>query len=107
MSLIALPKIDKSGIVKEEAFFTILTLHGITLTPEEQSKLKKGHARAGKINFKDALHAINIDLDSAILREEKWKVANQDGKIEGAEPSVQGKSVTHLSRLNLEEFQQR
>ena len=72
----------------------------------EQSKLKQTHARAGKINFKDALQAVNIDLDSAILREEKWKVANQDGKMEGAEASLPGKSVTHLSRLNLEEFQQ-
>ena len=80
-------EIDKSGIVKEEAFFTILTLHGIILSQEEQNKLKKNHARAGKIDFKDALHAVNIDLDSAVLKEEKWQVANQDGKAQNAEVS--------------------
>ena len=80
-------EIDKSGIVKEEAFFTILQLHGIILTQEEQNKLKKNHARAGKIDFKDALHAVNIDLDSAVLKEEKWQVAKQDGKAQNAEVS--------------------
>ena len=73
-------KIDKSGIVKDEAFFSILKLHGISLSAEEQTKLVQNHSRGGKINFKDALKSINIDLDSAVLKEEKWQVANQDGK---------------------------
>ena len=68
---------DKSGIVKEEAFFTILTLHGMNLTDQEKSKLKKKHSKAGKINFKDALQSITIDLDSAVLQESKWTL--QDG----------------------------
>lgn len=61
-------------MVKEEAFFTILKLHGMDLAESEKTRLKKGFARAGKINFNDALHSINIDLDSAVLNEEKWTV---------------------------------
>ena len=66
--------LEKTGVVKEEAFFTILKLHGVDLGEEEQTRLKKGYSRAGKINFTDALHSINIDLDSAVLNEEKWTV---------------------------------
>lgn len=68
---------EKTGLVKEEAFFTILKLHGIKLAKEEQSRLTKGFSRAGKINYIDALHSINIDLDSAVLNEEKWTVPKQ------------------------------
>ena len=32
---------EKSGQVKEDAFFTILNLHGIKLTDAENTKLKK------------------------------------------------------------------
>ena len=66
--------IEKSGVVKEDAFFTILKLHGVELTETEKNRLKKGFSRAGKINFADALHSINVDLDSAVLNEEKWTV---------------------------------
>ena len=47
--------LDKSGIVKEEAFFTILALHGMNLTDQEKAKLRKKHSKGGKINFKEAL----------------------------------------------------
>ena len=67
--------IEKSGVVKEDAFFTILKLHGMDLSDGEKNRLKKSFSRAGKINFTDALHSINIDLDSAVLNEEKWTVA--------------------------------
>lgn len=60
---------EKTGIVKEDAFFTILQLHGILLPAEDLARLKKNHSRGGKINFKDALQEINVDLDQAILRE--------------------------------------
>ena len=66
--------LEKTGVVKEEAFFTILKLHGVDLAEAEQARLKKGYSRAGKINFTDALHSISIDLDSAVLNEEKWTV---------------------------------
>lgn len=66
--------LEKSGVVKEEAFFTILKLHGVELGELEKTRLKKGFSRAGKINFTDALHSINVDLDSAVLNEEKWTV---------------------------------
>ena len=70
--------LEKSGVVKEEAFFTILKLHGVDLAETEKTRLKKGFSRAGKINFNDALHSINIDLDSAVLNEEKWTVPKQN-----------------------------
>ena len=64
-------------MVKEEAFFTILQLHGVDLDEKEKTRLKKSFSRASKINFNDALHSINIDLDSAVLNEEKWTVAQK------------------------------
>ena len=54
---------------------------------DEKRKLKENHSRAGKIDFMEALKSVNIDLESAILKEEKWKVVNKDGKFEGCEPS--------------------
>jgi len=65
---------EKSGLVKEEAFFTILKLHSIVLTDAEKNRLKKVHTRAGKINYLEALQAISVDLDAAVLNEEKWTV---------------------------------
>ena len=70
----SLPFLEKSGTVKEDAFFTILKLHGMDLPESEKSRLKKSFARAGKINYNDAIQAIQIDLDSAVLNEEKWTV---------------------------------
>ena len=44
-------RIEKSGIVKDEAFFTILKLHGIHLSADEIRRLKTNHCKHGKINF--------------------------------------------------------
>jgi len=63
---------EKTGNVKEAAFFSILELHGIHLSDGEKNKLKKTHSRAGKIKFADAMQEISVDLYSAILKEEKW-----------------------------------
>ena len=54
-----------------------MKLHGVDLAEAEKTRLKKGFARAGKINFNDALHSINVDLESAVLNEEKWTVPQQ------------------------------
>ena len=76
---------EKSGQVKEDAFFTILNLHGIKLTDAEKTKLKKQYARAGLIKYAEALQEISIDLDSAVLNEEKWTVQRQaNGKAQEA-----------------------
>ena len=60
--------------MKEDAFFTILNLHGMELSEVEKNRLKKAYARGGKINYNEAIHTINIDLDSAVINEEKWTV---------------------------------
>ena len=101
---------DKSGLVKEDAFFTILKLHGIDLEEAEKSRLKKAHSRAGKICFADALQAITIDLDTAVLNEEKWVVPAQaiGGKAQEAQTSLMvPKALSHLSRMSLAEFNER
>ena len=63
------------------------------------------------MNYVDALHSINIDLDSAVLNEEKWTVPKQavgGGKAQEAQNSLfSGKAVSHLSRMSLKEFEQR
>jgi hypothetical protein len=99
---------EKTGVVKEDAFFTILSLHGMDLSDVEKKRLKKAYARAGKINYNEALPSINIDLDSAVINEEKWTVPKQavDGKAQQAENSLLAdKAVTHLSRMSLREFE--
>lgn len=94
---------DKTGVVKEEAFFTLLKLHGIELSNEEVARLKKAHVRGGKLNYSEALHSINVDLDVAVLNEQKWTVPLDkiSKTIETAQPS---KAHSHLSRLSLREF---
>ena len=100
--------LDKSGLVKEDAFFTILKLHGMDLSGAEKTRLKKNYSRANKINFSEALTAINIDLDSAVLNEEKWQVQAASGKAQEAQNSLMpGKAVSHLSRMSLAEFDER
>lgn len=102
--------LEKSGLVKEDAFFTILKLHGIDLGEAEKNRLKKAHSRAGKINFSDALQEITIDLDTAVLNEEKWIVSKQavGGKSQEAQNSLMpGKAISHLSRMSLAEFNER
>lgn len=97
-------------MVKEEAFFTILQLHGVNLAEAEKSRLKKGFSRASKINYNDALHSINIDLDSAVLNEERWTVQEKasGAKALDAQNSLfPGKAVSHLSRMSLAEFNER
>lgn len=63
--------------MKEDAFFTILSLHEVTLSAEEQSKLKKHFAKQGKIDYLAALLTLTIDLDSAIINEEKWTTVDE------------------------------
>ena len=80
----------------------------MALNDTEKNRLKKTYARAGKINFSEALTAINIDLDSAVLNEEKWTVQQNSGKALEAQNSLMpGKAVSHLSRMSLAEFNER
>jgi len=72
--------IDKKGKVKEEAFFTILKLHGMDLSDKDQRVLQKRFSQGDKIMFKEALGAITVDLDHAVLNEEKWTVVEINGK---------------------------
>ena len=95
--------------MKADAFFTILTLHGMNLTEQDKSRLTKKYSKANKMNWKDALQAIHIDLDSAILNEQKWTMQNtgQGGMNKAQNSLIEGKNVTHLSRMSLDEFKQR
>ena len=70
--------------MKEDAFFTILGLHDINLSDAEKTRLKKAHARAGKIKYVDAVQEIGIDLDSAVLNEEKWKLQAKGAQAQEA-----------------------
>ena len=97
-------------MVKEDAFFTILKLHGVELSDAEVARLKKNFARANKINYTDALHSISIDLDSAVLNEEKWMVQDDQAgakALEAQNSLMPGKAVSHLSRMSLQEFNER
>lgn len=99
---------EKTGKVKDDAFFTILSLHEISLSPEEQSKLKKQFSKAGKIEYLTALQTLQIDLDSAVINEEKWITLNPNDKPvtskEAAASIAPSKAISHLSRMNLDNF---
>jgi hypothetical protein len=71
--------------VKEDAFFTILSLHGVTLSQEEQQKLKKQFTKAGKIDYIAAIQTLTIDLDSAIIKEEKWTTLDERNEAKARE----------------------
>lgn len=107
--MVHLLTLEKSGVVKDDAFFTILKLHGVDLQEAEKNRLKKSFSRAGKINFNDALQSVQIDLDSAVLNEEKWTVQKQTGALaQQAQNSLMpGKAISHLSRMSLAEFDDR
>ena len=98
--------IDKIGTVKEEAFFTLLKLHNVALTEDEIKRLKRDYGRSGKINYTEALHSINIDLDVAILNEQKWTVPRQQQATEAqnAHHHQPSKTPSQLSRLSLRDF---
>lgn len=81
--------------MKEDAFFTILGLHGIGLSQKEQATLKHEFSKGGSIKYKEALHRINVDLDYAVLHEEKWTI----NKPQTA--SLTGKVVSHASKMSL------
>lgn len=64
----------KSGIIPEDAFFSILALNGISLEDSDRAKLVKGckgmsvtgpgnQAHGGEINYKEAIALLNIRLD--------------------------------------------
>jgi len=57
-----------------------------------------------------ALQILNIDLESAVINEEKWVVQENvpDEKAREANNSlVQSKAVSHLSRMSLLELNKR
>jgi hypothetical protein len=57
--------IGKTGFVKEDLFFQLLNLHGVTLSPEARTVIHKTHRKGDKINYQEALTVICIDLETA------------------------------------------
>lgn len=96
--------LDKSGKVKDEAFFSILGLHGVTLANEEKTKLKKLHSKAGKIDYLEALKLISLDLDLATINEEKWTTGHENKQPDDTRSKAPSHAPSHLSRFNLGQF---
>ena len=69
---------EKTGLVKEDAFFEILNLHEVALEEARISQLKKefGQKKVGSnflIDYSAALASITVDLGEAAVRDEvKW-----------------------------------
>ena len=53
---------DKSGFVKYQVFFELLTLHGVLLNEKGIAYLKKNFSKNETINYKDAVNQLTIDL---------------------------------------------
>ena len=71
-------------MVTEDAFFSLLEMNGINLYPSEKSKLTKqsrilstngpGQGQgSAQINFKDALHMLNVDYQKSGVEPENFK----------------------------------
>ena len=56
---------EKSGFVKYQVFFVLLTLHGVILNEKAVSYLKKNFSKNSTINYKDAVNQLTIDLQAA------------------------------------------
>ena len=52
-------------MVKEEVFFQLLELHGVELSREAKAVITHSYKRGDKINYKDAMTVIGIDLETA------------------------------------------
>lgn len=74
--------LGKSGFVKEDLFFQLLNLHGVTLSPEARTVIHNTHRKGDKINYQEALTVICIDLETAANDEQKWTV-RKDGSKKG------------------------
>jgi len=74
--------IGKSGYVKEDLFFQLLHLHGVELSPEARAVVIAGHKKGDKINYKDALVVICVDLETAgLAQEQKWTVRKEGTRV--------------------------
>ncbi len=67
---------DKTGMVKDSAFFTMLKLHGVNLSQKDTDFVTKKFGNGDQIKYKEALGELTIDLVSAIDQEVVW-VVNQ------------------------------
>ena len=66
--------IEKLGLVKDEVFYQILELHGIELSKEAKTVISSSYKRGDKINYKDAMTVIGIDLETAAFQVSNWIV---------------------------------
>jgi len=91
---------DKKGLVKEEAFFSILQLHGINLSAQAKKSIKKDCIKQGLISYKDAIQLVTVDMDQAADDSTQWVIKNQNQPDNNDTKSVYSHAPSHLSRLN-------
>lgn len=53
--------IEKSGYVKEDLFYQLLSLHGVDLSQEAKTVINGSYKKNDKINYANALTVIGID----------------------------------------------
>ena len=113
---------DKSGMVKHQVFFELLSLHNIDLTSDAKSHLKKNYSKNQTINYKEAINQITIDLQAAGGTENtqgtmKWTVfalakrpqvgddsVSQAGSSHRMLPAKSQSGLSHLSKEKLANF---
>ena len=66
--------LEKSGLVKEDVFYQLLQLHGIDLSKEAKTVISNTYKKGDKINYKDAMTVIGIDLETAAFQVSNWIV---------------------------------
>ena len=70
--------VAKSGYIKEDLFFELLKLHGVDLSDEARSLINATYKKADKINYSEAMPVICIDIETAVIsQDKKWTVRTQ------------------------------
>jgi hypothetical protein len=64
--------------VKEEAFWTLLKLHGLDLSEKDKKTLRSAHMNGNCIKYKEAVADLHLDLDFAGMGEQKWTLAKKE-----------------------------
>ena len=96
---------EKTGLIKEDAFFEILNLHEVSLEESQKSQLKKefGQKKVGSIlliDYSAALASIGVDLGEAAIRDEvKWTTKDPSPAPKPRAPDATSLTSKALSKL--------
>ncbi len=96
--------VDKSGKLKTDVFFQMLSLHKIELEPKDKQYLTKLFQNGDKIKYKEAIQPLQIDLASASVDLKRWVVLRPEDQAQKAQDDQKSRvTAKALSTLGKED----